>query len=193
MDVSRRRPQSSSRSFLADLAADADCAQLHDAFVGPFVIAFRGACIGVSPGTALAPDERVQVDLVLVDQALFAGSAWPVPGQPLIGLSTKYQSARSGLPLERVIAVVSIRLHPRADRVDDTVEGGLRRRDQLSISYSPSVHGALSCARRWRWSRGHGRCWEAPSRSSRRAADIETAISTISRRSLTTPPDSAGA
>jgi hypothetical protein len=77
----------------ADLAADANGAQLHDAFVGPFVSAFRGACIGPRRVQALAPDERVQVDLVLVDQGLLAGLARPVPGQPLIDLSTKYQSA----------------------------------------------------------------------------------------------------
>src|SRR5215216_3745657 len=154
---------------------------------------------------SLAPDKRVQVDLVLVDQALLgegvrelaapvyeqgtvdlvlqlrdrvlevpleqgrvpleiagqgvgpdvlrhrvdhvrplARLARPISRQPLVGLAAQDQPAGSRLTLERVVAVVSVRLHPLGDRVYDAVDGGLRGRDQLSHVDSPSVTGARS-------------------------------------------------
>jgi hypothetical protein len=39
--------------------------------------------------------------------------------------------------------VVSVRLHPLADRVYDAVDGGLRGCDQLAHLDSPLVTGAL--------------------------------------------------
>jgi hypothetical protein len=69
--------------------------------------------------------------------------ARPVSRQPLVGLAAEHQPARSRLTLERVVAVVSVGLHPLADRVDDAVDGGLRCRDQLSHLDSPQVMGFL--------------------------------------------------
>jgi len=72
----------------------------------------------------------------------FARPARPVPSQPLIGLAAQNQPAGSGLPLERVVAMIPVRLDPLADRVDDAVKGGLRGCDQLAHLDSPSVTGA---------------------------------------------------
>src|SRR3954465_15245812 len=70
--------------------------------------------------------------------------ARPISRQPLVGLAAQHQPAGSRLTLERVLAVVRVWPHPLADRVDDAVDGGLRRRDQLSHLDSPSVTGPPS-------------------------------------------------
>src|ERR687895_1765450 len=164
-----------------------------------------GSPVAEHVDVSLAPDQRVQVDLVLVDQALLgqgirelaapvheqvtvdlvlqprdrvlevlleqgrvplqlsgqgggpdvlrhrvdhvrplARLARPISRQPLVGLAAQHQPAGSRLTLERVAGVVSVRLHPLADRVYDAVDGGLRGRDQPSHLDSPSVTGARS-------------------------------------------------
>src|SRR5918995_5504382 len=68
--------------------------------------------------------------------------ARPVSRQTLVGLATQHQPAGSRLTLERVVAVVCVRLHPLADRVYHAVDGGLRGGDQLSHLDSPSAVAA---------------------------------------------------
>src|SRR5215204_3418175 len=94
------------------------------------------------PGQGPGPDVlRQRVDHVRP----FARLARPVSRQPLVGLATQHQPAGSRLTLERVDAVVCVRLHPLADRIYDTVDGGLRGGDQLSHLDSPSI--GLLCPR----------------------------------------------
>src|SRR4051794_1065755 len=80
----------------------------------------------------------------LTMSAHFARLARPISRQPRVGRAAEHQPAGSRLTLERVLAVVCVRLHPLADRVNDAVDGGLRRRDQLSHLEPPSVTGAPS-------------------------------------------------
>src|SRR5215212_7454229 len=65
--------------------------------------------------------------------------ARPVSRKTLVGLAAQHQPAGSRLTLERVVGVVSVRLHPLADRVYHAVDGGLRGRDQLSHLDAPFI------------------------------------------------------
>src|SRR3712207_6488820 len=88
------------------------------------------------PGEGPGPDVlRHRVDHVRP----LARLARPVSCQPLVRLAAQHQPAGSRLTLERVVGVVSVRLHPLANRVYDAVDGGLRSGDQLSHLDSPSI------------------------------------------------------